>query len=113
MANYDKMLQQKKVRVSKNIDIINKVCEELITLDDNITYRVISEKTNIPIKTLQNKSYKECISNWRNCQKNKDNEDESNIYLEEIKHLKKIIHQLRKQADQLKYELYIKEQNNI
>ncbi|NOW89760.1 hypothetical protein BCD91_001783 [Clostridium beijerinckii] len=109
MANYDAMLEQKKARVKKNINLINNACAELIDLDDDITYKIISERTNIPIKTLQNKSYKECISNWRNCHKNKDNDEESNIYLKEINHLKKVIQQLRKQTDQLKYELYIKE----
>ncbi|WP_394897808.1 hypothetical protein [Clostridium butyricum] len=107
MANYDAMLEQKKERVRRNIDLINTVCEELINCDDSITYKILSEKTNIPIKTLQNKSYKDCISNWRNCKNNKD-DDESNIYLKEINHLKKVIQQLRKQTDQLKYELYIK-----
>ncbi|MBD7910042.1 hypothetical protein [Clostridium cibarium] len=106
MAKYDVMIQQKKLRVKNNIESINKVCEELISLDENITYKSISGKTMIPIKTLQNSSYKECITNWKGIQKIRENNEESNVYLEDIKYLKKIIQQLRKQNEQLKYELY-------
>ncbi|MBS4958714.1 MAG: hypothetical protein KHZ99_17015 [Clostridium sp.] len=109
MANYDAMLEQKKMRVNKNIELINKACEELINIKDKITYKIISEKTKIPIKTLQNKSYKECIHNWRILQGGLETNKEYGEYLEEIKYLNKVIKQLRAQNEQLKYELY----NNI
>lgn len=106
MANYDEMLKQKRLRVNKNIEQINKVCEELVGIDEKITYRIISEKINIPVKTLQNKYYKECIRKWKALQEDYKESEESNEYLEELKYLNNIIKQLRKQNEQLKYELY-------
>lgn len=108
MANYDAMLEQKRIRVQKNIDSINKACEELISLNENISYKNISEKTDIPIKTLQNKSYKDCIRNWKSHIEKSEDNIETNIYLEELNYYKRLTQQLRKQNEQLKYELYAK-----
>ena len=62
MNKETKMIELKNALVIERSKIVLQACEECLNDSIEITYRIISEKTNIPAKTLQRKPYKDIIS---------------------------------------------------
>ena len=106
MAKYDKMVEEKKKGMKTKVEKIKEACNEIILEKEKITYKLLSEKTGIPQKTLYNNTYKVEIQKWMTVNDDKIFDNEVEVYIKEIEYLKKIINQLKKQNDNLKLEVY-------
>jgi len=107
MKKEAEMIRQKKEMVEKRRKLVRNACEECNSEGIKITYKEISERTAIPVKTLQRNPYKDDISYYRNI--NNDNQSmntETQQLREQIAYLNKIIKQLHKENHELKTRLY-------
>jgi len=91
------MIKNKKDQVRARKELVSDACEKLFKEEGTITYRAVSNATNIPSKTLERDPYKGIISTYKNMNKKSHSDDDIKKYKDEIKHLKDII---KKQQDE-------------
>jgi hypothetical protein len=110
MKKETKMIQQKQESVEIRLSLVSKACKECIDEGIGITSKEISLRTQIPLKSLERKPYRDEINNYK---KNTTREETENKEILQnkayISRLKDVINKLNKENHNLKTELYYNE----
>lgn len=107
MAKHTAMVNSQKQIVNERRPLVVSACEECIEEQVKLTYKEISYRSGIPIKTLQRSPYKDEIAYYKHLDSEDETHNKEIIRLrDKIKHLRSVIAQLNKENHELKTELY-------
>jgi len=102
----DRMLELKRKFVDERKALLEKSCKELIAEGIKLLYVNISERSNIPLSTLERSPYKEIIKKYKSLHESQQIGEQDYYKLkEENKYLKLLINQLNKENKNLKIKL--------
>lgn len=107
MAKEYRMIKLKKEQVCNRQKSVELACEQAISNNEKISYKLISEITTIPIKSLEREPYKGIINRFKNKSNIAVNVEVDSLK-KEIVYLNSIIKKLREENRSLMTLLYEK-----